>query len=391
MVAFDFASPPLLSVGSAPTPWGCSGLSPDGQSGFNGRVELHIEPFNLRLAHRWAIASRTGPGGGDGTDVFPVVLVRLRDADGIEGWGESAPSTRYGESPETVSEVLRRVDAARLSWADLDSSRAYLRELALESPAARCALDIALLDGAARKARQPLHTFLGLPFTEGRHVTSFSIGLDTPDVIHAKVREAEPYPILKLKLGSVSDRENLAALRAAAPDKTVRVDANEAWKSREHALRELEWLATDGRIEFVEQPMPAGTPRADREWLHARSPIPLMADESYRDASDLPEVLGCFASVNVKLVKTGGVTGAHAALKAARDAGLKTMLGCMIESTVLIAAAAHLAALTDHLDLDGNLLVTNDPFHGLTASGGVLSWADASEPHGLRVTRRAQP
>ncbi|MBX3743975.1 MAG: dipeptide epimerase [Verrucomicrobiae bacterium] len=352
-------------------------------------MDLHVEPFDLHLAHRWAIASRTGPGGGDGTDTFPVVLVRIRDADGIEGWGESAPSTRYGESPESVREVLKTVDGTRLSWDDLEASRAYLQELGPESPAARCALDIALLDGAARKARQAVHTFLGVPFTEGRHVTSFSIGLDTPEVIRAKVLEAEPYPILKLKLGSASDRENLAALRSAAPEKPVRVDANEAWKTREHALRELEWLATDGRIEFVEQPMPAGTPRADREWLHARSPIPLMADESYRDASDLPAVLGCFASVNVKLVKTGGITGAHAALQAARNAGLKTMLGCMIESSVLIAAAAHLADLTDYLDLDGNLLVTNDPFQGLTANAGVLSWADASEVHGLRVTRRA--
>jgi len=177
-------------------------------------------------------------------------------------------------------------------------------------------------------------------------------------------------------------------LRAAAPDKTVRVDANEAWKTRDVALRELEWLAEDGRIEFVEQPMPASTPREDREWLFQRSPLRLMADESYRTAADLPEVKGCFHAVNVKLVKTGGITGAHEALRAAREAGLETMLGCMIESSVLIAAAAHLAELTNYLDLDGNLLSRDEPYSGPTAVGGILSFRGAPSRIGLQVVKR---
>lgn len=341
----------------------------------NRRVDLSIQPYSLRLTHRWTIASRTGPGAGEGTDTFPVVLVRLRDAEGVEGLGETAPSNRYRETAESALALLGRVDPQRLSFADLTGSLAYLESLATDEPAARCALDIALHDGAARRAGQPLHEFLGLGFTPGRHVTSFSIGLDAPEVIHRKVLEAEGYPILKLKLGSPADHENLAALRAAAPTKLVRVDANEAWKTREEALRELEWLAADGRIEFVEQAMPAGVARTDWEWLKARSPLPLMADESYRFASDLPAVLGCFDAVNVKLVKTGGVAPAVAALRAARAAGLKTMLGCMIETSVLIAAAAHLANLTDYLDLDGNLLVSNDPYDGLSGTAGRVGLA----------------
>lgn len=355
-------------------------------------MEMTFRPFGLRLARRWTIASRTGPGGGPGTEEFPVVLVRLRDRDGVEGLGESAPSSRYGENIDTVQALLRRVDPARLSFDDLPGSHAYLEALAGgEQPAALCALDIALLDGAARRAGVPLHTHLGLGFSEGRHITSFSIGIDTPEVIHQKVLEADGYPVLKLKLGSASDAENLAALRSAAPTKPVRVDANEAWKTKEAALHNLEWLARDGRIQFVEQPMPATLPKEDWKWLKARSPIPIMADESYRSAEDLPAVQECFHAVNVKLVKTGGPSAGLAALLAAREAGLQTMLGCMIETSVLIAAAAHLADLTDYLDLDGNLLITNDPYHGASARSGLLSFADAPVPTGLRVAPAGAP
>lgn len=350
-------------------------------------MDLLARRFGLRLARRWTIASRTGPGGGPGTDEFPVTLVRLRDADGIEGFGESAPSTRYGENVDSVEQFLGRVDPSRLSFTDLPASRAYLDSLSPGDAAAKCALDIALLDGAGRRALRPVHALLGLSFTEGRHVTSFSIGLDTPEVIQQKVLEAAQYPVLKLKLGGFSDRENLAALRAAAPVKPVRVDANEAWKTKEEALKALEWLAADGHVEFVEQPMPARAAVADQAWLKERSPLPLMADESYRFAEDLSAVRDTFHAVNVKLVKTGGITGGFAALKAAREAGLKTMLGCMIESSILIAAAAHLADWTDYLDLDGNLLITNDPFRGPTAKGGMVSFAEAPALNGLRVVR----
>jgi L-alanine-DL-glutamate epimerase-like enolase superfamily enzyme len=351
-------------------------------------MDLRVAPYHLQLTRRWAIASRTGPGGGPGTLEFPVVLVSLRDGDGCEGLGESAPSSRYGETPQSVRDFLQRVDAERLSFADLPGSLAYLDSLDPGQPAAKTALEIALVDGAAKRAGVPVHTWLGLGFTEGRHVTSFSIGLDTPEVVRIKVEEAAEYPVLKLKLGGLTDRENLAALREVAPDKLVRVDANEAWKTREQALQHLEWLATDGRVQFVEQPLPASTPRQDLEWLKERSPIPLMADESFCCLDDLPGVIGCFHAVNVKLVKTGGITPGLAALRAAREAGLQTMLGCMIESSVLIAAAAHLADLTDYLDLDGNLLISNDPFEGPTARAGLLSMAHQPPRTGLGVVRR---
>ncbi len=173
------------------------------------------------------------------------------------------------------------------------------------------------------------------------HVTSFSIGLDAPDIIRKKVLDAAIYPVLKLKVGDPHDRENLAALRSAAPDKPVRVDANEAWKTREEALGHLERLAQDGRIQFVEQPMPRDAATADLIWLKERSPLPLFADEACHNLKDIPRCAECFHGVNVKLVKTGGVSMARATLQAARRAGLKTMIGCMIETSVAISAAAH--------------------------------------------------
>ncbi len=351
-------------------------------------MKLRIWRLNLQLAHRWTIARTLGPDGRGGEDVFPVAFLELTDKNGVTGIGEAAPSRRYDETVDSVLAFFERLNPYQLSFSDLEGSLRYVQSVSPRNYCAKGAVNLALLDGAARLAGQPLHQFLGLPFEEGRYVTSFSIGLAEPEVVREKVLQAEPFPILKIKLGGPNDRAVMRAVREAAPTKIVRVDANEAWKSREEALANLEWLAADGRVEFVEQPMPAGTPPADAAWLKARSPLPLMADESYVYAGDLGQVVDGFHAVNVKLVKAGGVTAGLAALRAARRAGLKTMLGCMIESSVLISAAAHLAALTDYLDLDGNLLITNDPYRGVGCQRGVLSFADAPVRTGLQVAPR---
>jgi L-Ala-D/L-Glu epimerase len=348
-------------------------------------MKLSFRRFDLQFRHTWLIASSLGEGG---KSIYPVAFIELRDGDGVVGLGESAPSTRYRETVQSCVAFFERVDASRLSFDDVAGSMAYVESLSDGDFSPKGALNIALLDGAAKKARQPLHEFLGLKFVEGRHVTCFTIGIDTPDVIRRKVREAEEFPILKIKLGAPGDEENLAAVREVAPDKILRVDANEGWKTKEEALRRLEWLARDGRIEFVEQPLPAANPPADFVWLKERSPLPLVADESYVSAADVPLCAECFHGVNVKLCKAGGVTRGFEALSAARRAGLKTMLGCMTESSILTAAGAHLAELTDWLDLDGNLLITNDPFQGITSPRGVMTFASATEPYGLRVTAK---
>lgn len=334
------------------------------------------------MAHTWAIAR------GTGTNVSRVVVAELTGADGTVGLGEAAPIKRYKESLDTVEAFFKKVDARGLSFKDVAGSMTYLDTLSKHDMAAKCALNLALLDGAARQAKKPVYDFLGLGFRENHHVTSFTIGIDQADVVRKKVLEAEDYPVLKVKLGVAGDKETMQALRGVAPTKTIRVDANEGWKTKEQALEMIEWLAKDGHIEFVEQPMPAATPVKDWIWLKQRTPVPIFADESYHLAKDVTQAADCFHGVNVKLVKTGGITGGFDALQAARKAGLKTMIGCMIETSILISAAAHLAELCDYLDLDGNILITNDPYVGVTAAKGNLSFATAPERLGLRVSAR---
>lgn len=358
-------------------------------SSFVARMKLRFWRHTLQLAHRWTIARALRPDGTGGDSGNDVVFVELTDNDGVVGYGEAAPSDRYDETADGVIAFLEHLNPYQLSFSDLEGSRSHVQGVAPGNFSAKGAVGVALLDGAARRARKPLHDYLGVGFKEGQHLTSFSIGIDTPSAIRSKVVEAKDYPILKLKLGSPSDRENLRALREVAPHKPVRVDANEAWQIKEEALRNLEWLASDGHVEFVEQPMPASADPAELKWLKERSPLPLMADEGYVYARDVDRCQGCYDSVNVKLTKSGGVHAAVEALRAARRAGFKTMLGCMIESSVLISAAAHLAQLTDYLDLDGHLLVTNDPFEGVDCTAGRVSFANAAEKTGLQVRTRS--
>lgn len=349
-------------------------------------LRLVQQRFDLRLRDPWAISGTSVAGSGK--RIHPVVFVRLEDSRGRSGIGEASPSSQYQEDVHSVSRFLSRVDASRLSFDHLAESAAYLDSIRPLSPPARCALDLALLDGAARAAGVPVHQFLGLGFTEGRHVTSFSLGIDTPEVMARKAAAAVAagMPVLKVKVGVASDRENLSGLMAAAPGVPIRVDANAAWTTREEALRHIEWLAGTGWVEFVEQPMPPSLPDEDWIWLKERSPLPLIGDELFQTAADASRCAHCVHGVNVKLVKTGGLTGGLQALRTAREFGLKTMLGCMIESSLLITAAAHLADLADFLDLDGNLLIDNDPAAGIQCDRGVLGFDRVVEPVGLRVT-----
>lgn len=344
-------------------------------------VNLNHWLKDLHLTHTWTIARGS-------SNVCKVNLVQLTDAQGVTGLGESSPITRYNESVETVAAFLGKVDASKLSFNDVPGSMKYLDTVAPGNMAAKCAVNIALVDGAARLVKKPVYDYFGLGFREQHHVTSFSIGIDTPDMIRKKVAEAERFPILKLKVGVPGDKENLAALRDVAPKKTVRVDANEGWKTREEALERLEWLGRDPHIQYIEQPMPAKSDPKDLVWLKERSPLPILADEGYHTAKDVAHCAECYHGVNVKLVKTAGVSGGFEALSAARQAGLKTMIGCMIETSILISAAAHLAELCDFLDVDGNILINDDPYRGVTAEKGILSFASAPEKLGLRVCER---
>ncbi len=345
-------------------------------------MKLTFKHLDLHLAHTWAIARNRG------VNTANVAVAQLSERDGTVGLGEAAPVARYGESIDSVKALLKRIDTDKLSFDDIASSMAYLDALSPRDMSAKCAINLALLDGAAKRVGKPACEFLGLGFKEKNHITSFTIGIADSEVVRHKVLQAGRYPVLKVKVGVPGDKENLRALREVAPDKQVRADANEGWKTKEQALEMIEWLAQDKNIQFVEQPMPADAPLKDWVWLKKHSPLPIFGDESYHLAQNVERCAECFHGANIKLVKAGGLTAGLAALQAARKYGLKTMVGCMIETSILISAAAHLAELCDYLDLDGNLLITNDPYLGVTAVDGILSFANAPQENGLRVTRR---
>jgi L-alanine-DL-glutamate epimerase-like enolase superfamily enzyme len=337
-------------------------------------MKLDFKTMDLKLRHTFRISRGT-------QDVAQVVITTL-EHDGIQGHGEASPSRRYGETTEAALDFLRKVDLKEFSSPlELEGITAYLNTVATGNPAAKAAVDIALHDWAGKKLGEPVYRLWGLDRSKTPS-TSFTIGLDSPDIIARKVSEAEEYPILKIKLGTERDRDIVAAVRKETK-KPIRVDANEGWKTKELALERIKWLEQEG-VDFVEQPMPA-TDLAGCAWLKERVNLPLFADESCVRLQDAPKLQDAFDGINIKLMKCGGLREAMRMIHTARALGMKVMIGCMVESSVAVTAAAHLSPLVDYADLDGNLLVMNDPFDGVKVLGGKLT---LSEEPGLGVKAR---
>jgi L-alanine-DL-glutamate epimerase-like enolase superfamily enzyme len=204
-------------------------------------------------------------------------------------------------------------------------------------------------------------------------ITTMSIGIDTPEVIRQKIAEAADFPVLKIKVGRDDDAQILDSVRRVT-DKPLRVDANEGWKTKEVALEKIRWLRGLG-VELIEQPLPSVMLEETR-WLRERVDLPIIADEAVKTAADIPALAECYDGINIKLMKAGGVQEALNMIRMARALGLKVMLGCMVETSVAIAAAAHLSPLADFADLDGNLLISNDPFRGPQVVKGKLILPD---------------
>jgi L-alanine-DL-glutamate epimerase-like enolase superfamily enzyme len=298
--------------------------------------------------------------------------------DGLVGRGEAAPIARYGQDADSAARAAEAM-VDRLEDPRLFESAAS-RVAVSGQPAAEAAVDMALRDLAGKRLAVPLYELMGID-PSSMPVTSFTIGMDTPEIVEQKVHEAEDYQVLKVKLGSEDDRHVLETVRRVT-DRPIRVDANEGWTLAD-ALARLEWLQEMG-VEFVEQPLPADQLDEMRE-LKRQSPLPLMADESVGRAEDIPRLADAFDGINIKLMKCGGLGEAVRMIHVARAHGMKVMLGCMVESSMAITAAAHIAPLVDYADLDGNLLITNDPCIGAEVEGGRLVLP--SEP-GLGVRDR---
>ena len=327
-----------------------------------GPAALETKIVRLRLRHTWT----TTMSSSDFRDTLHVHFQR----DGITGRGEGAPIARYSEDARTARRALESVREL-LTSADPWQFSKLLEEVSrrIEGQyAAKAAIDIGLMDWAGQKLGVPLYRYFGLDPRDAP-VTTFSIGIDTPEVTRQKVREAEPYPVLKIKVGLDSDEATIKAVRSVT-GKPLRVDANEGWKSKEEAVRKINWLASQG-VEFVEQPMPAAM-LAETRWVRDRVNLPVIADEAVLRPGDIPRLAEAYDGINIKLDKCGGILQAHKMIQIARALGLKTMLGCMISSSVSVTAAAHLSPLVDYADLDGNLLIANDPYSGVKLEHGHL-------------------
>ncbi len=291
--------------------------------------------------------------------------------DNIVGWGEAAPVDTYCQSLESAEKALS-VIAPLLSERhplEIEDTIGLLTDRFGDQLATVAAVDAALHDWAGKHFGVPTWQWLGLK-PAGPFQTSFTIGLDDPQAVAGRVRAAADYPILKLKLGGPNDEAIVAAVRELAPTKAIRVDANTAW-SVEQALTLLPRLARYG-VDFVEQPLVA-TDRNGLRQLKESGICPIVADESCVRPSGVLGLAGCVDGVNIKLSKCGGIREAIKMIHLARGAGLRIMLGCMIESSLGISAALQLAPLVDWLDLDGHLLLANDPFTGIGGAGGRLT------------------
>lgn len=338
-----------------------------------GRLALTFTPYTLQLRHAFTLStsSRT---------TTPVMLTEV-EFDGVKGYGEASMPPYLGESHESVATFLSRVNLSQFSDPFLlVDILEYVENVMPGNPAAKASVDIALHDLIGKLVGEPFFKLFGLNPAKAP-LTSFTIGLDTPEVIRQKVLEAEPYKVLKVKLGRDNDREMIEVIRSLT-DKPLCADVNQGWKDRNHALEMASWLKEKGVL-FLEQPLPKEM-KDDNAWLTEKSPIPIIGDEAIRNISDLMDNKGVYSGINIKLMKCGGMNAAMKLVNVARAFGMKVMIGCMTETSCAISAAAQLSPLVDWCDLDGNLLVSNDPFSGLSVVDGKVALPDRP---GLGITK----
>ncbi len=339
-------------------------------------MKLSFQPFDLKLKHTFRIARET-------RDVQNNVIIYLEDEDEIVGLGEAAPTRFFGEDVSSVTKVLRQL-VELLKDIDPFRMEEITRLLKNRFPgdaAARASIDIALHDIIGKRLKIPLYKFLGLDQNEAK-VTSFTIGIDTPEKMYKKVEAAKDFPVLKIKAGFKDDVGILREMRKITKA-VFRVDANTGWTPDE-AIKKINLMEELG-VELVEQPFPIGS-RESLQKLRRHVKIPVFIDEDVRDSKDIPAFSGIVDGINIKLMKCGGIREAIRMIHTARSHDLKIMVGCNIESSVSITAAAHLTPLVDYVDLDGHLLVTNDPYTGVTVDKGILT---LPEGNGLGVEVRS--
>ncbi len=351
---------------TARLPLGSMAAAEAQKSAGSGPAKLETEVIRLKLRHTWT----TTMSSSDYRDTLHVRYTR----DGVTGYGEGAPIVRYHEDAlggQKALESIRSLLTSADPW-EFDKLMAQVFRQLEGQFAAKAALDIALMDWIGKRLNVPLYRYFGLD-PEDAPITTFSIGMDDPDTTRQKIQEADAFPVLKIKVGVGNDEATIAAVRAVTK-KPIRVDANEGWTNKEEAVRKINWLESQG-VQFVEQPMPAAM-LEETKWVRQRVHLPLIADEACLSASAIPKLADAFDGVNIKLDKAGGILQAYRMIQMAKVLGMKTMLGCMVSSSCSVTAAAHLSPLVDYADLDGNLLISNDPYSGVLVEKGKLILPD---------------
>lgn len=355
----------VLAAAAAVLP-GCGHPFNINTGGLGGKMKLSFRPYELQLAHTFTVSSysrKTTPG------------VQLTiDYDGYTGYGEASMPPYLGQSVESVTRFLEKVDLEQFSSPFLmDDILAYVDSLSEGDSAAKAAIDIALHDLVGKLIGQPWYRIWGYDPDKAPD-TTFTIGIDTPEVVREKTLEcAGRFNILKVKVGLDSDEEMIRTIRSVTP-LPLAVDANQGWKDRQKALDEIFWLHEQGVV-MVEQPMSVDA-LDDIAWITERSPVPIFADESVQRLRDVERLRGAFSGINIKLMKCTGMREGHKIVDFARALGMKVMVGCMTETSCAVSAAAQLSPAVDFADLDGNLLITNDLFDGVKVVDGRLRLPD---------------
>ncbi|GGH29608.1 dipeptide epimerase [Sphingobacterium alkalisoli] len=325
-----------------------------------GKFTLRYQPYTLEMKHVFTVASFS-------RNTTPVVLTEL-EYDGIIGYGEASMPPYLGESQESVVSFLKQVDLGSFnSPFQTEEILSYVDALAKKNTAAKAAVDIALHDLLGKIMNQPFYKIWGLN-PDSIPPTSYTIGIDTEEMIRKKVSEAGQFKILKIKLGLATDKMIINTIRSVT-DVPLCADVNQGWKNKEEALEMAYWLA-EQNVAFLEQPMPKEQ-IDDNAWLTAHSPIPTIADEGCQRLSDVTKLQGVYTGINIKLMKCTGMREAKRMAELARSLDMKVMLGCMTETSCAISAASQLAPLVDWADLDGALLIGNDIYSGMIVTDGI--------------------
>ena len=333
----------------------------------DGRLHLRFFPYELELRHTFTMASYSRTS-------TPGVQVEIT-WEGVTGYGEASMPPYLGQSVASVTAFLERVNLSQFTDPfRLEDILSYVDSLSSGDSAAKAAIDIALHDLVGKLMGQPWYRIWGLDPGKAPS-TTFTIGIDTPEVVREKTLEAAgKFNILKVKVGLDSDEEMIRTIRSVT-SVPLAVDANQGWKDRSKALEEIHWLAEQGVV-MVEQPLPVSQ-IDDTAWLTERSPLPIFADESIQRLPDILPLKGVFSGINIKLMKCTGMREAWKMLTLARSLGIQVMVGCMTETSCAVSAAAQLSPAVDFADLDGNLLISNDRFSGVKVVEGRLTLPDA--------------